>query len=84
MMTDLEQLENTEENKPTKVRLFLQQFGGKVASEEPVTASYKKKGRGSAKGFMLYTDITDQQSVELSKLEKWFKKRAEKFLDTVK
>lgn len=34
MMTDLEQMAKAEAEKPTEVRLFLQKFGGKVATEK--------------------------------------------------
>ena len=79
-MTDLEQMENAEENKPTKVRLHLQKFGGKVAAEDQGAMPFTKKKRGSAKGFMQYIDITDAQPEEVAKLESWFDKRIAEYL----
>lgn len=35
---------------PYKIKVFIQQFGGKVAGNI--------KGRGKAKGFIKYTDVT--------------------------
>jgi hypothetical protein len=39
---------------PYKIQIFLQKFGGKVPGNN--------KGRGKAKGFMKYTDVTKSHS----------------------
>ena len=39
---------------PYKIQIFLQKFGGKVPGDN--------KGRGKAKGFMKYTDVTKSRS----------------------
>ena len=79
-MTDLEQMEKAEEDKPTEVRLFLQKFGGKVASEDQGAMLFTKKKRGSAKGFIEYLDITKTQPEEVAKLKTWFDKRVKEYL----
>jgi len=47
MMADVDRL-NTD--RPYKIQVFSQRFGGKVAGD--------RKGRGKAKGLMKYTNIT--------------------------
>ncbi len=81
-MTDLKQMENAEEKKPTEVRLFLQKFGGKIAAEDPNQALFhpKKKKKGSAKGYIEYIDITGDQPEEVAKLKMWFDKRVAEYL----
>lgn len=78
-MTDLEQMENAEENKPTEVRLFLQKFGGKVVADDQGASLFQKKKKGSAKGYMEYIDITDAQPAEVAKLRAWFDKRVAEY-----
>lgn len=82
-MPTLEKLVQTEEKKPPLIRLFLQKFGGKVAAEDQGAMPYPKKKRGSAKGYMEYIDITDDQPEELAKLKTWFDKRVAEYLGTV-
>lgn len=52
MIADLERIDRS----PYKIQVFSQKFGGKVAGD--------RKGRGKAKGFMKYTNIT-RSSVEI-------------------
>ena len=82
-MTDLKQMENAEEKKPTEVRLYLQKFGGKVPAEDPNQALFqlKKKKKGSAKGYIEYIDITGDQPEEVAKLKTWFDKRVKEYLE---
>ena len=79
-MPDLDQLVQTEQNKPPQIKIFLQKFGGKVAAEDQGAMPYPKKKRGSAKGYMEYIDITDDQPEEVKKLKTWFDKRIEEYL----
>lgn len=79
-MPDLDQLAKTEEEKPARIRIFLQKFGGKMPADEAVGVPYKKRKRGSAPGYMEYTDITDSSQEELAKLKEWFDKRVQEYL----
>ncbi len=81
-MPTLANLEQTQNEKPAEIRLFLQEFGGKVAPEAVVTAPYTKKGRGSAPGFMQYTDVTNDNPEELEEMGKWFDARIQQYLDS--
>ncbi|MDP2726280.1 MAG: hypothetical protein Q8P59_01950 [Dehalococcoidia bacterium] len=78
MMSDLEQLQKTSENKPAEVRLKQQKWGGKLPAGVPVEGDLvTKKGRGSAPGYMVYEDITDQIPDEVEKVRKFFDDRIE-------
>ena len=79
-MPDLDQLVQTEEKKPAKIRIFLQKFGGKVAADDQGDMPYPKKKRGSAKGYMEYIDITDASPEEVAKVKTWFDKRVAEYL----
>jgi len=52
---------------------------GKAAGE-----GYKKKGRGSAPGYMELIDITGQQPDEVLQMANFFKQRIELFLPGLK
>ena len=78
-MPDLDQLVHTEKNKPAKIRIFLQKFGGKVAAEDQGAMPYPKKKRGSAPGYMEYIDITDTSPEEVAKVKVWFDKRVAEY-----
>lgn len=84
MMPFLENLEQTAKEKPAEVRLYLLKFGGKLAVVKATDEDYKKKGRGSAPGYMELIDITDQQPQQVLQLAKFFKDRAELFLSELK
>lgn len=43
-------IENFKESKPYDIKVWVQEFGGKVAGET--------RGRGSAKGYMKYKNVT--------------------------
>jgi len=78
-MPFLENLEKTAKEKPTEVRLFLLKFGGKLEAKD-TEATYKRKGRGSAPGYMEMVEITNEYPDELEKLTEFFRDRAKQFL----
>lgn len=84
----LENLEQTVEEKPTEVRIFLMKFGGKVAAgtvpSSELEGGYKKKKRGSATGYMEIIDVTDQQPDQVIQMEEFFKSRCQEFLASLK
>jgi len=80
-MPTLPQLVQTEEEKPAKIRVFLQKFGGKVAAEDQGAMAFGKKKRGSAPGYMEYIDITDASPEEVAKVKTWFDKRVKEYLE---
>jgi hypothetical protein len=49
MIADIERLNS----KPYKIQIFVQEFGGKVPGEI--------KGRGKAKGYIKYIDVTKER-----------------------
>lgn len=76
MMTDLDQMVKTSQEKPAEIRIFRQRMGGKVAGE----FTLGKKGKGSAKGFMEYIDITDEVLPDqMATLKNWFDQRIKKY-----
>lgn len=80
-MPDLDQLTQTEEAKPARIRIFLQKFGGKVPADDQGDETYTKKKRGAAKGYMEYIDVTDDSPGEVAKMKQWFDKRIKEYLE---
>jgi len=80
MMPFLENLEQTAKEKPAEVRLYLMKFGGKLPVEKEKEEVYKKKGRGSAPGYMVLTDITEQFPDQVKEIQKFFDARIEVYL----
>ena len=78
MLTDEEQMQKNKE-KPAKVRLFLQEFGGKVKVPfDPMT--YKPFRKGGNPGSIKYTDVTSEHHGEVAIFTEWFENRAKEFL----
>jgi len=84
MMPFLQNLEQTVKEKPAEVRLYLLKFGGKLPAVKTTEEGYKKKGRGTAPGYMEYIDITDQYPNQVLAIADFFKKRAKIFLSGLK
>jgi len=66
MVSDLDRLGDG----PYKIRVYRQEFGGKVAGE--------RKGRGRARGFMKYTDITPSNVEIVGEIEEMVKKTCQR------
>ncbi|MDP2727319.1 MAG: hypothetical protein Q8P59_07220 [Dehalococcoidia bacterium] len=78
MMSDLKQLQKTNESKAPDVRILLQKWGGKLPAVAPVEGALPvKAGRGSAPGYMEYVDVTDSVPDEVEKVQKFFDSRIE-------
>ena len=84
MMPFLENLEKTDKEKPAKVRVFLLKFGGKKPAVPVEGGLYKKKGRGSAPGYMELLEVTEDYPEQVSKLSNFFEGRAIQFLEGLK
>lgn len=84
MHPTLENLEQTAAEKPAEVRIFIQRYGGKAKTAEvDVELLYKKKGRGSAPGFIEWEDITDTMPDSVKKMVEYFRDRIAKFMEKI-
>jgi len=74
MMPTLKNLEQTAETKPAEVRIFIQTIGGKEKAPLLLTdeVPYKKKGRGSAPGKIVYEDVTDKFPEQVKDMQAFF------------
>lgn len=79
MMPSLKNLEQTEQTKPAKVRIFVQQMGGKLPAVKEEGGIPVKHRRGSAPGKMIYLDITDQSPTQRKHMEEWFDNRISQY-----
>ncbi len=78
-LPDAEFLDKDDVSAPAVVRIVLQRFGGKAAVVPVPGEPYVKKGRGGAKGFMEYEDITNQVPEVVEKYQEFFDKRVDKY-----
>ena len=83
MHPTLEVLKQTAEEKPAEVRIFIQRYGGKVVAPPAEDKIYKKKGRGSAPGYMEFIEVTDKYPEQVKEMEDFFKGRIKLFEEQI-
>lgn len=74
------QIDNTDQKDP-EVRIIVMKIGGKAPATGIEDGEYKKGGKGSGKGIIEYTDVTDQHQDMVEQYTQWFAARAVRFAE---
>lgn len=72
--------ERAKENPKAEIQIYLQEFGGKAPPGSTANGPvYQKKGRGSAPGFMKWTEVTAMEPELVEEIRVLVEERIAKF-----